>query len=157
MPLTLSNTALFKQQCLINGEWQSAANEQRFAVTNPSTLQQIAEVPDMGAAETTAAIDAAAQALPAWSALTAKERAARLRNWYQLILDNQDDLARIMTSEQGKPFAEAKGEVIYGASFVEWFAEEAKRIYGDVIPAHGTDKRIITIKQPIGVVAAITP
>ena len=157
MTLTIDNASLLKQQCFINGEWRSADSKQRFAVTNPSTLVQIAEVPNMGAAETSAAIDAAAQALPAWSALTAKERSAQLRAWYQLILANQDDLARIMTSEQGKPFAEAKGEVVYGASFVEWFAEEAKRVYGDVIPAHGPDKRIITIKQPIGVVAAITP
>lgn len=157
MTLTLNNSQLFKQQAYINGKWANANSGKTFAVTNPSNLEQIAEVPDMGAAETTAAIDAANNALLAWSALTAKGRANILRRWYELMLENQDDLATIMTTEQGKPFAEAKGEVAYGASFVEWFAEEAKRVYGDVIPAHGTDKRIVTIKQPIGVVAAITP
>ncbi len=157
MKLNINNTALLREQGYINGEWRAADSGKHFSVTNPSTLEQIAEVPDMGSAETLSAIDAAAAALPAWSALTAKERAARLRAWYELILANQDDLATIMTTEQGKPLAEAKGEVVYGASFVEWFAEEAKRVYGDVIPAHGPDKRLITIKQPIGVVAAITP
>ncbi len=157
MSLTLNNSALLKQQAFINGEWSDAASGNRFGVTNPSNLEPIAEVPNMGATETVAAIDAADQALAGWSALTAKERATKLRAWHDLILSNQDDLARIMTTEQGKPLAEAKGEVAYGASFIEWFAEEAKRVYGDVIPAHGADKRIITIKQPIGVVAAITP
>ena len=157
MTLTLSNTQLFKQRAYINGEWSDAGTGNTLAVTNPSTLEQIAVVPDMGATETTDAIDAASKALPEWSALTAKERANILRKWYELMMENQDDLAIIMTTEQGKPLAEAKGEVAYGASFVEWFAEEAKRVYGDVIPAHGTDKRIVTIKQPIGVVAAITP
>ncbi len=157
MTLTLNNPALFRQQAFINGQWQDAADGQRFAVTNPSTQEEIARVADLGAVQTQTAIDAAEQALPAWRARTAKERAACLRAWYQLILDNQEDLARLMTTEQGKPLAEARGEVGYGASFIEWFAEEAKRIYGDVIPAHGPDKRILTLKQPIGVVAAITP
>ncbi|HEY5718590.1 MAG TPA: NAD-dependent succinate-semialdehyde dehydrogenase [Motiliproteus sp.] len=157
MTLTLNNASLLQQQAYINGEWSAAKSEQRFAVTNPSTLALIAEVPDMGADETRAAIDAADHALPAWRALTAKARSVLLRRWNDLILENQEDLAKLMTAEQGKPLAEARGEVIYGASFIEWFAEEAKRVYGDVIPAHGTDKRLITIKQPIGVVAAITP
>ena len=157
MTLTINDQSLLKQQAYINGEWTAAASGDTLSVTNPSTQALIAKVPNMGAKETTIAIDAAASALPSWQGLMAKERASILRNWYNLILENQEDLARIMTSEQGKPLAEAKGEVIYGASFVEWFAEEAKRVYGDVIPAHGTDKRIVTIKQPIGVVAAITP
>ncbi|QSP93923.1 NAD-dependent succinate-semialdehyde dehydrogenase [Marinobacter salinisoli] len=153
----LNAPELFRDRAYINGEWVSAAKAHTFPVFNPSTGQTIAQVPDLGGDETRAAIDAAEAAMPAWQALTAKERAARLRNWFNLIMQHQDDLARIMTSEQGKPFAEAKGEVAYGASFVEWFAEESKRIYGDVIPAHGADKRLVTIKQPIGVVAAITP
>ncbi len=157
MSLTINNAALFQQNAFINGQWCDAETGDRFDVTNPSTLEKIADVPNLGVAETTAAIDAADQALPAWRALTAKERSARLRAWYELIMANQEDLAKLMTSEQGKPLAEARGEVAYGASFIEWFAEEAKRVYGDVIPAHGPDKRIVTLKQPIGVVAAITP
>ncbi len=157
MTLTIDNPSLLKTQAYINGAWRDADSGGRFAVTNPSNQQHIADVADMGADETRSAIDAAAAALADWSALTAKARGAILRNWYELILQNQQDLAKIMTTEQGKPIAEAMGEVVYGASFVEWFAEEAKRVYGDVIPAHGPDKRLITIKQPIGVVAAITP
>lgn len=157
MNLTINNAALFQQHAFINGQWCDAEKGDRFDVTNPSTLEKIADVPNLGVAETTAAIYAADQALPAWRALTAKERSARLRAWYELIMANQKDLAKLMTSEQGKPLAEARGEVAYGASFIEWFAEEAKRVYGDVIPAHGPDKRIVTLKQPIGVVAAITP
>jgi len=157
MSLNLSTPTLLKQQAFIDGQWCDADSGQRFSVINPSNLEGIAEVPNMSAPETLTAIDAATGALAAWSGLTAKERAARLRRWYELILVHQEDLARIMTTEQGKPLAEARGEVLYGASFVEWFAEEAKRVYGDVIPAHGTDKRIVVIKQPIGVVAAITP
>lgn len=157
MNLTINNTALFRQHAFINGQWCDAEGGHRFDVTNPSTLEKIADVPNLGTSETTAAIDAADQALPAWRSLTAKERSTRLRAWYDLIMANQEDLARLMTSEQGKPLAEARGEVAYGASFIEWFAEEAKRVYGDVIPAHGADKRIVTLKQPIGVVAAITP
>lgn len=157
MILTLNDPLLLKQHAYINGEWTEAADGRQFAVINPSSLDSIVEVPDLGAADTRTAIDAAAMALPKWAALTAKERAARLRAWFDLLLEHQEDLARLMTTEQGKPLAEARGEVLYGASFVEWFAEEAKRLYGDVIPAPGTDKRILTIKQPIGVVAAITP
>ncbi len=154
---TLNDPSLLKQHAYVNGEWTEAASGSHFTVINPSSLGSIAEVPDLGAADTRTAIDAAATALPKWSALTAKERAARLRAWFELLLEHQEDLARIMTAEQGKPLAEARGEVLYGASFVEWFAEEAKRLYGDVIPAPGADKRILTIKQPVGVVAAITP
>lgn len=157
MTLTLKDAALLRQQAFINGEWCAAANGQSYSVTNPSTGDRVGDVPDMGAAETTRAIDAAAAAQPAWSALTAKARATALRKWFELILAHQEDLAQLMTSEQGKPLAEARGEVVYGASFIEWFAEEAKRVYGDVIPSHGPDKRIIVLKQPIGVVAAITP
>jgi succinate-semialdehyde dehydrogenase/glutarate-semialdehyde dehydrogenase len=157
MTLNLNQPDLFRDRAFIDGQWVRAAEARTFPVFNPSTGSTLASVPDLGADETRAAIDAAEKALKPWQALTAKDRAALLRNWFNLILKNQDDLATIMTSEQGKPFAEAKGEVAYGASFVEWFAEEAKRIYGDVIPAHGADKRLLTIKQPIGVVAAITP
>ncbi len=157
MSLDLNTPTLFRQQAYIGGQWSAADNGSEFPVINPSSLQRIAEVPDMGPGETLFAIDKAASALESWSSLTAKERASLLRRWFELILAHQEDLARIMTAEQGKPLAEARGEVIYGASFIEWFAEEAKRIYGDVIPAPGTDRRILTIKQPIGVVGAITP
>jgi succinate-semialdehyde dehydrogenase/glutarate-semialdehyde dehydrogenase len=128
-----------------------------FTVCNPSNGELIAEVPDLGAAETRAAIEAAAAAMPAWSARTAKERAALLRAWHGLIVRNQEDLARLLTLEQGKPLVESRGEVLYGASFIEWFAEEGKRIYGDVIPTHQSNKRLLVLKQPIGVVGAITP
>lgn len=147
--------ALLRQQAYIDGRWLDGA--ETFAVTNPATGARIAQVPDLGAADTQAAIAAAEAALPAWRALPAKQRSAVLRRWYDLILANADGLAALMTAEQGKPLAEAKGEVGYGASFVEWFAEEAKRVYGDTIPAPSGDKRLLTIKQPIGVVAAITP
>ena len=157
MTLTLKDAALLRQQAFINGEWCGAADGRTYSVTNPSTGDRVGDVPDLGAAETTRAIDAAETARPAWSALTAKARANLMRKWFDLIMAHQEDLARLMTSEQGKPLAESRGEVAYGASFIEWFAEEAKRVYGDVIPAHGPDKRIITLKQPIGVVAAITP
>ncbi|SNC74669.1 succinate-semialdehyde dehydrogenase / glutarate-semialdehyde dehydrogenase [Marinobacter sp. es.048] len=157
MTLNLNQPTLFRDRAFIDGQWVQDAKARTFPVFNPSTGANLASVPDLGPEETRAAIDAAEKALKSWQALTAKERAACLRNWFNLIVTHQDDLASIMTSEQGKPFAEAKGEVAYGASFVEWFAEEAKRIYGDVIPAHGPDKRLVTIKQPIGVVAAITP
>ncbi|MGD8908174.1 MAG: NAD-dependent succinate-semialdehyde dehydrogenase [Chromatiales bacterium] len=157
MTINLEDSNLFREQGFINGSWTSADNEKTYSVINPSSQEELTRVPNMGAAETLAAINAAHDALPSWGALTAKQRAARLRAWYDLMLQNQDDLARLMTAEQGKPLAEAKGEVIYGASFVEWFAEEGKRIYGDVIPTHAEGKRIVTLKQPIGVVAAITP
>lgn len=157
MTIELNSPELFQQRAYVDGQWVSSAKGHTFPVFNPSTGALIAQVPDLGEQETRNAIDAAEAAMPAWRSLTAKERSARLRAWFDLIMAHQDDLGRIMTSEQGKPLAEAKGEVAYGASFVEWFAEEAKRIYGDVIPGHGPDKRLVTIKQPIGVVAAITP
>ncbi|WP_238121029.1 MULTISPECIES: NAD-dependent succinate-semialdehyde dehydrogenase [unclassified Xanthobacter] len=154
---TLTDAALLRDKAYINGAWTSADSGASFTVTDPADGTALASVPDMGAEETRRAIAAADRALPAWRAKTAKERANILRKWYELIMAAQEDLARIMTAEQGKPLAEARGEVAYGASFIEWFAEEGKRIYGDVIPSHGADKRIVVIKQPIGVVAAITP
>lgn len=153
----LKHADLLRRQAYIDGAWVNADSGKSFKVTNPADGSLIAEVPDMGRAEAKRAIDAAHAAWPAWAGLTAKQRAALLRKWYELILQHQDDLGALMTLEQGKPLAEAKGEVAYGASFVEWFAEEGRRIYGDVIPAHAPDKRIVVIKQPIGVVAAITP
>ncbi|MFV3339295.1 NADP-dependent succinate-semialdehyde dehydrogenase [Pseudomonas sp. NY15349] len=155
--MQLKDAQLFRQQAYINGEWLDADNGQTIKVTNPATGEVIGTVPKMGIAETRRAIEAADKALPAWRALTAKERSAKLRRWFELMIENQDDLARLMTTEQGKPLAEAKGEIAYAASFIEWFAEEAKRVYGDTIPGHQPDKRLIVIKQPIGVTAAITP
>ncbi|MDI3491813.1 MAG: succinate-semialdehyde dehydrogenase / glutarate-semialdehyde dehydrogenase [Thauera sp.] len=155
--MQLGDSRLLRQQAYIDGAWADAADGSRFEVRNPADGSVLASVPDMGAAETRRAIEAAAAALPAWRARTAKERAAVLRKWFELIMAHQEDLAVLMTSEQGKPLAEARGEVAYGASFIEWFAEEGKRVYGDVIPAHGADKRILVLKEPIGVVAAITP
>jgi succinate-semialdehyde dehydrogenase/glutarate-semialdehyde dehydrogenase len=153
----LNDPSLLRQQCYINGQWRNADNGQTVAIANPATHEVIGHVPVMGSAETLAAIDAAQAALPAWRALTAKDRGQKLRRWFELIHQHSDDLALLMTSEQGKPLAEAKGEVGYAASFIEWFAEEAKRIYGDTIPGHQVDKRITVIKQPVGVTAAITP
>ncbi|SOD99984.1 NADP-dependent succinate-semialdehyde dehydrogenase [Caenispirillum bisanense] len=153
----LTDAKLLRDKAYIDGAWAGADSGKSFAVTNPADGKELAQVPDMGAAETRRAIEAADRALPAWRAKTAKERANILRKWYELIMAAQEDLAKLMTAEQGKPLAEARGEVAYGASFIEWFAEEGKRIYGDVIPSHGADKRILVIKQPIGVVAAITP
>ena len=155
--MQLNDPTLFRQQAMINGRWRDASSKETLAVTNPANGQQLGSVPKMGAAETREAIDAAAGALPAWRALTAKERSAILRRWFELMMEHQDDLARLMTLEQGKPLAEAKGEISYAASFIEWFAEEGKRIYGDTIPGHQADKRLLVIKQPIGVTAAITP
>ncbi|MBE7637126.1 NADP-dependent succinate-semialdehyde dehydrogenase [Sneathiella sp. P13V-1] len=155
--LALKDMSLFREQALINGEWVDADSGKSFEVTNPATGDVIGTVPEMGAAETKRAIDGAKAAMPEWAGKTAKERANILRKWYELILENTDDLARLMTIEMGKPLAEAKGEVAYAASFIEWFAEEGKRIYGDTIPEHQSDKRIIVLKQPIGVTVAITP
>ncbi len=155
--MQLKDAQLFRQQAFVNGAWADADSGQTIKVTNPATGDVNGSVPKMGAAETRRAIEAADKALPAWRALTAKERSAKLRRWYELMLENQEDLAQMMTAEQGKPLAEAKGEIAYAASFIEWFAEEAKRVYGDVIPGHQPDKRLIVIKQPIGVTAAITP
>lgn len=155
--MQLNDPTLFRQQAFIDGQWRDALSGEVITVTNPANDQRLGSVPKMGAEETHEAIDAANRALPAWRALTAKERAAILRRWFDLIMGNQDDLARLMTLEQGKPLAEAKGEIGYAASFIEWFAEEGKRVYGDTIPGHQADKRLIVIKQPIGVTAAITP
>ncbi len=141
----------------IGGRWEAAADGREFAVNDPASGKCIAMVANMGAVETAKAISAAEAALPAWRALTARDRSQKLKAWCQLILDHADDLARLMTSEQGKPLAEARGEVIYGASFVEWFAEEAKRVYGDVIPSPVSGRKLLVFKEPIGVVAAITP
>ena len=157
MTVQLKDPSLLRQQCYIDGKWMDADSGDTVEVTNPANGEVIATVPRMGADETRAAIDAANRAWPAWRALTAKERAIILRKWFNLVIENADDLALLMTSEQGKPLAEAKGEVVYGASFIEWFAEEARRVYGDTIPQHQADKRIVVIKQPIGVVASITP
>ncbi|TXH77300.1 MAG: aldehyde dehydrogenase family protein, partial [Thiothrix sp.] len=155
--MQLEKSTLFKQQAYINGAWVNATTQQRYPIHNPATGELLAEVPNMGTADTQQAVDAAEAALPAWRALTAKERANRLRRWFELMMANQEELARIMTLEQGKPLAEARGEIAYAASFIEWFAEEAKRVYGETIPGHQADKRIVVIKQPIGVAAAITP
>ncbi|EBI5033549.1 NADP-dependent succinate-semialdehyde dehydrogenase [Salmonella enterica] len=155
--MQLNDPTLFRQQALIDGQWRNANCGEMIAVINPASGQRLGNVPKMGADETREAIDAASRALPAWRALTAKERACILRRWFNLMMENQDDLARLMTLEQGKPLAEAKGEISYAASFIEWFAEEGKRIYGDTIPGHQADKRLIVIKQPVGVTAAITP
>ncbi|PWF65381.1 succinate-semialdehyde dehydrogenase I [Shewanella sp. BC20] len=155
--MLLKDPSLLRQQCYINGQWCDAQSKETVAIANPATGAVIASVPVMGQVETQAAITAAEAALPAWRALTAKERGAKLRRWFELLNENSDDLALMMTTEQGKPLAEAKGEVTYAASFIEWFAEEAKRVYGDTIPGHQGDKRIMVIKQPVGVTAAITP
>ncbi|GHF72220.1 NAD-dependent succinate-semialdehyde dehydrogenase [Seohaeicola zhoushanensis] len=152
----LKDASLLRQAALIGSDW-IAAGDGAIAVTNPATGDVIGHVPNLGAAETNAAIAAAKAAQTSWAARTAKDRAVILRRWYDMIVENADDLARILTMEQGKPLPEARGEILYGASFVEWFAEEARRVYGDVIPSHGVDKRIVVIKQPVGVVAAITP
>ncbi|WP_330147332.1 NADP-dependent succinate-semialdehyde dehydrogenase [Shewanella oncorhynchi] len=155
--MQLNDPSLLRQQSFINGQWCDAVSGDTLKVVNPATNAVIGYVPNMGQVETEMAIKAAEAALPAWRALTAKERGAKLRRWFELLNENSDDLALLMTTEQGKPLAEAKGEVTYAASFIEWFAEEAKRIYGDTIPGHQGDKRLIVIKQPVGVTAAITP
>ncbi|MEK6245060.1 MAG: NADP-dependent succinate-semialdehyde dehydrogenase [Pseudomonadota bacterium] len=156
-PLPLKDPTLFREQCYLDGAWTLADSGKTFAVDNPATGATIGSVPEMGAAETRRAIEAANRSWPAWRAKTAKERAMLLRKWFDLMMANQDDLGLLLTTEQGKPLAEAKGEIAYGASFIEWFAEEGKRIYGDVIPQHQSDKRILVLKQPIGVAAMITP
>ncbi|MFW5397614.1 MAG: succinate semialdehyde dehydrogenase [Candidatus Accumulibacter regalis] len=153
----LNDPRLLRSDCYIDGRWEAADDGRTLAVVDPASGVAIADVPLMTAAETGRAIEAAAVALPAWQAKTAKERAALLRRWFDLIVDNTEDLAQLMTAECGKPIVEARGEVAYGASFVEWFAEEGKRAYGESIPSPAADRRLLTIRQPIGVCAAITP
>jgi succinate-semialdehyde dehydrogenase/glutarate-semialdehyde dehydrogenase len=155
--MKLQYPQLLKQQSYVDGHWCDADNGKQQAVVNPANGELLAHVPMLGAAETQRAIDAAQAALAKWQALTAKARATILHRWFALITQHTEDLALLMTSEQGKPLAEARGEVAYAASFIEWFAEEAKRVYGDTIPGHQTDKRLLVLKQPIGVTAAITP
>jgi len=157
MSLILKDAALFRPHAYVDGAWIDADSGATLDVTNPATGERIGSVPRMGAAETRRAIEAANAAGPAWRALTAGARSKILRRWYELMLEHQEDLAVLMTCEQGKPLAESRGEVLYAASFIEWFAEEGKRIYGDVIPAAQADKRIVVTKEPIGVCAAITP
>ncbi len=153
----LKDSRLFHQQCYIGGAWVDADNKEAFPVSNPATGETLGSVPKLGAAEVGRAIAAAQEAFAGWRARTAKERSTILRRWFNLMLDHQEDLAVLMTLEQGKPLTEARGEIAYAASFIEWFAEEAKRVYGDVIPPHQADKRIVVVKEPIGVCAAITP
>ncbi len=155
--MEIKNAHLLRQQAYIDGQWRDAITHHVFPVTNPFNGEPIAQVPEMGSYEARQAIEAAYAAFPVWRSKTAAERSAILRRWYNLQMANAQDLAIILTTEQGKPLSEALGEIKYGASFVEWYAEEARRIYGDVIPGHAADKRILTIRQPIGVVAAVTP
>jgi succinate-semialdehyde dehydrogenase / glutarate-semialdehyde dehydrogenase len=155
--MKLKDSSLLQQQCFIDGAWVPADEGGTLAVQNPATLETLGSVPNMGAGETRRAIAAAARVLPAWAAQTAKDRSVILRRWFDLMLAHQEDLAVLMTAEQGKPLAESKGEISYAASFIEWFAEEGKRLNGDIIPGHQADKRILVLRQPVGVVAAITP
>jgi len=155
--MQLNNPDLFRQQAYVNGEWIDADNGKTFKVNNPASNEIIGTVPDLGTAETKRAIEAANKAWPAWRAKTAAERSAILEKWYELIMDNQQDLATLMTMEQGKAMAESTGEIAYGASFIKWFAEECKRVYGDTIPSKNNDQRILVTKEPVGVCAAITP
>ena len=155
--VSLSDMKLFRQAAYIDGAWVEAQSGSAIDVDNPASGEVIGVVPKLGAAETRTAVASAARALPAWRSTTAKERAACMRRWFDLMMANQEDLARLMTMEQGKPIAESRGEVAYAASFLEWFGEEAKRVYGDTIPSPTRDKRIVVIKQPVGVVACITP
>jgi succinate-semialdehyde dehydrogenase/glutarate-semialdehyde dehydrogenase len=155
--MKLKDPLLLRELCFIDGGWTPADCGGTVPVHNPATAETLGSIPNMGAAECRRAIFSAAAALPAWAARTAKDRATALRRWFELVLVHQEDLATLMTAEQGKPLAESRGEILYAASFIEWFAEEAKRLYGDVIPGHQADKRILVLRQPVGVVAAITP
>ena len=155
--MQLSDKTIFKTRAYINGEWVDGDGGATFPVIDPATGEAIAEVSSCGTAETRRAIEAAAAALPAWRKRSVKDRASILRNWFNLMMDAQEDLAQILTAEQGKPLAESRGEIAYGANYIEWFSEECKRVYGDTIPAPSDDKRIVVIKQPVGVVACITP
>ncbi|MEE4109348.1 MAG: NAD-dependent succinate-semialdehyde dehydrogenase [Halieaceae bacterium] len=157
MALTLNDPRLLRDQAYIDGAWCDADSGDRMPVTNPATGEIIAEIARVGQVETRRAIEAAERAMRQWKQVPAKERSQILRRWFDLLMENQEDLGRLMTAEQGKPLAEAKGEVAYGAAYIEWFAEEAKRLYGDVIPGPAADRRIVCIRQPVGVVAAITP
>ncbi|MBB1600933.1 NAD-dependent succinate-semialdehyde dehydrogenase [Variovorax sp. UMC13] len=155
--MKLQHPELFRQQCHIGGRWVDAADGATLQVTNPADDSVLGSVPRLTAADVRGAIDAANAALPGWRETSAKERSRLMRRWFDLCMAHQDDLAMLLTLEQGKPLAEAKGEIAYGSSFIEWFAEEAKRVYGDIIPAASLDRRIVVLKQPVGVVAAITP
>ena len=155
--MPLRETTLFRQQCYVAGSWIDADRGAVSLITNPATGEALGQVPELGAAETRRAIEAAHAALSGWRALTAQARATILRRWFNLLLEHQEDLATLMTSEQGKPLAEARGEIAYAASFLEWFAEEGKRVYGEVIPTPWPDRRILALKEPVGVCAAITP
>jgi len=155
--MQLNDSSLFRQQCYIDGAWCDADSGEVLDVRNPATGEILGTIPRMGAVETRRAIEAAGKAMKDWRALTAKERAKILRKWFDLMLENQEDLAVLMTCEQGKPLAESRGEIAYAASFIEWFAEEGKRVYGETIPTHMSDRRIVVLKEPIGVVGAITP
>ena len=155
--LSLKDPTLFRQECLIDHQWSAADDGARITIYNPATGEALGSIPKMGASETRRAIDAANAALRGWRAKTAGERARLMRRWFELMMEHQEDLALIMTSEQGKPLAESRGEIAYAASFIEWFAEEGKRAYGEIIPPHGTDKRLLVTREPIGVCAAITP
>jgi succinate-semialdehyde dehydrogenase / glutarate-semialdehyde dehydrogenase len=155
--MQLTDPRLLRSQCYVGGRWLDAADGRTLAVTNPASGVTLGTVPQLDAAATRAAIEAAAAAFPAWAAQTAKQRAVILRRWFDLMMANQQDLATLMTAEQGKPLAEAMGEIAYAAAYIEWFAEEARRIYGEIIPGHQADKRILVLRQPVGVVAAITP
>ena len=155
--MKLKDPTLLRELCFIGGGWCAADNGATLEVKNPASAQLLGSIPNMGAAEARRAIAAASAALPAWKARTAKDRALIMRRWFDLMIEHQEDLATLMTAEQGKPFAESKAEIVYAASFIEWFAEEAKRLYGDIIPGHQIDKRIMVLRQPVGVVAAITP
>jgi succinate-semialdehyde dehydrogenase / glutarate-semialdehyde dehydrogenase len=155
--MKLRDPELKRDQAFVGGKWLGAANGATLTVTNPATGKPLGTVPDMGAADARRAIEAAERAFRPWAALTAKQRAAILHRWYELLMANQEDLATLMTAEQGKPLAEARGEIAYAASFIEWFGEEGKRLYGDIIPPHQADRRLLVLRQPVGVVAAITP
>jgi succinate-semialdehyde dehydrogenase/glutarate-semialdehyde dehydrogenase len=155
--VALADSKLFRQSCYVDGAWVNARGGATITVDNPATGEVVGTVPKFGAVETREAIEAANRAFPEWRKKTAKERAAVLRKWFDLMMANQEDLAKLMTTEQGKVLAESRGEVAYAGAFLEWFGEEAKRVYGETIPGHQSDKRIVVIKQPIGVAACITP
>ena len=155
--LRLKDPTLFHDLCHVGGEWVAADSGETVAVLNPATGDKVGTVPYFRAAETRRAVEAAGAALPAWRSLLAKERGRLLRRWFDLVIENQQDLARLLTAEQGKPYKEALSEVVSGAQFIEWFAEEARRAYGETIPAPAHDRRVVVIKQPVGVCAMITP